>query len=58
MTVLVYKKKIVIIAAGELGSRHLQGLLKLKKKQSIYVLDLSRKSLINNSIRVYAFNGS
>tara|TARA_R110002050_G_scaffold97132_1_gene202066 strand:- start:15042 stop:16016 length:975 start_codon:yes stop_codon:yes gene_type:complete len=38
-------KKIVIIGAGELGSRHLQGLLKLKNKESIYVLDLSSKSL-------------
>lgn len=38
-------KKVVIIGAGELGSRHLQGLLKLIEEQSIFVLDPSVKSL-------------
>jgi len=35
----------LIIGAGQLGSRHLQGLLKLKQKQIIYVLDPSENSL-------------
>jgi predicted dehydrogenase len=38
-------KKVVIIGAGELGSRHLQGLLKSIEKQIIFVLDPSVKSL-------------
>ena len=33
--------KVLLIGAGQLGSRHLQGLLKFKKKQFIYVLDKS-----------------
>ena len=37
--------KNLIIGAGELGSRHLQGLLKFDKKQIIYVLDTSKSSL-------------
>ena len=37
--------KILLIGAGQLGSRHLQGLLKFKKKQFIYVLDRSEDSL-------------
>lgn len=35
----------LIIGAGQLGSRHLQGLLKYKKEQVIYVLDKSENSL-------------
>jgi len=35
----------LIIGAGQLGSRHLQGLLKLEQKQLIYVLDPSEESL-------------
>lgn len=38
-------KNVVIVGAGELGSRHLQGLLKVTKEQAIYVLDPSEKSL-------------
>lgn len=37
--------KILLIGAGQLGSRHLQGLLKFQKKQFIYVLDRSEDSL-------------
>lgn len=37
--------KILLIGAGQLGSRHLQGLLKLKEKQTIFVLDPSAQSL-------------
>jgi predicted dehydrogenase len=37
--------KSLIIGAGQLGSRHLQGLLKFEKKQLIYVLDPSKNSL-------------
>ena len=37
--------KSLIIGAGQLGSRHLQGLLKFKKKQLIYILDPSEISL-------------
>lgn len=37
--------KILLIGAGQLGSRHLQGLLKFQKKQFIYVLDKSEDSL-------------
>ena len=35
----------LIIGAGQLGSRHLQGLLKSKSEQVIYVLDPSENSL-------------
>ena len=38
-------KTIAIIGAGQLGSRHLQGLLKYKTQQDIYVLDPSQDSL-------------
>lgn len=38
-------KIFLIIGAGQLGSRHLQGLLKLKGSLSIYVLDPSLESL-------------
>lgn len=37
--------KSLIIGAGQLGSRHLQGLLKFEKEQLIYVLDPSENSL-------------
>jgi predicted dehydrogenase len=37
--------KTLLIGAGQLGSRHLQGLLKFQKKQFIYVLDKSEDSL-------------
>lgn len=37
--------KTLLIGAGQLGSRHLQGLLKFQKKQFIYVLDRSEDSL-------------
>lgn len=36
---------LLIIGAGQLGSRHLQGLLKLKEHSKIYVLDPSFTSL-------------
>jgi len=36
----------LIIGAGQLGSRHLQGLLKINSQQKIYVLDPSEDSLI------------
>jgi saccharopine dehydrogenase-like NADP-dependent oxidoreductase len=32
-------KKVVIIGAGEVGSRNLQGLIKIKKEQDIEVID-------------------
>lgn len=38
-------KTSLIIGAGQLGSRHIQGLLKLTQKQVIYVLDPSNDSL-------------
>jgi len=36
---------ILLVGAGQLGSRHLQSLLKLKKNAKIYVLDSSSDSL-------------
>ena len=44
-------KVSVIIGAGQLGSRHLQGLLKSKIKQTIIVYDLSKSSLFNANER-------
>lgn len=41
----ISEKRNLIIGAGQLGSRHLQGLLKSAQKQAIYVLDPSKKSL-------------
>jgi hypothetical protein len=38
-------KKCLIIGAGQLGSRHLQGLLKQTSSQSIFVVDPSESSL-------------
>lgn len=38
-------KKILLIGAGQLGSRHLQGLLRLENKHDIYVLDTSKESI-------------
>lgn len=38
-------KNIVIIGAGQLGSRHLQGVVKYPEKLKIFVLDLSEDSL-------------
>lgn len=38
-------KTNLIIGAGQLGSRHLQGLLKIKEAQVIFVLDPSEESL-------------
>jgi hypothetical protein len=38
-------KKIVIVGAGQLGSRHLQGLAKCKHKLRVYVLDTDYKAL-------------
>ena len=43
--------QILLIGAGQLGSRHLQGLLKMKNKQLILVLDQSESSLINAKSR-------
>jgi len=38
-------KTNLLIDAGQLGSRHLQGLLKYKESQIVYVIDLSPASL-------------
>lgn len=38
-------KKCLIIGAGQLGSRHLQGLLKQATTQSIFIVDPSKNSL-------------
>lgn len=39
------KNIVLLIGAGQLGSRHLQGLLKLEEKLNIFVLDPCEKSL-------------
>lgn len=39
------KNNILLIGAGQLGSRHLQGLLRYNKPQKIFVLDPSEESL-------------
>lgn len=44
-------KITLIIGAGQLGSRHLQGVLKCKVKQTVYVLDSSELSLANCKLR-------
>lgn len=44
-------KKSLIIGAGQLGSRHLQGLLKQKISQSIFVVDPSENSLELSKLR-------
>lgn len=38
-------KKCLIIGAGQLGSRHLQGLIKFPEKMNIYLVDPSNKAL-------------
>ncbi len=49
-------KKNLIIGAGQLGSRHLQGLLKWKAKQEIYVVDPFESSLKMASERAQEIN--
>ena len=49
-------KKAVIIGAGQLGSRHLQGLLRCKTKQEIVVYDLSINSLNISKNRALEIN--
>ena len=44
-------KTILLIGAGQLGSRHLQGLLKLENKHNIYILDPSKESIILAKLR-------
>ena len=48
----------LIIGAGQLGSRHLQGLLKLTNEQVIYVLDPSKDSLEIAEKRTYEIEHS
>ena len=62
-------KNIVIIGAGELGSRHLQGVLKSRGRFNVFVVDPSDSALqtanaraeevltntsLNKSIKLYA----
>jgi predicted dehydrogenase len=49
-------KKAVIIGAGQLGSRHLQGLLSCKIKQEIIIFDLSINSLDISKKRALEIN--
>jgi len=57
-------KNIIIIGAGQLGSRHLQGLKKMTTPASVYVVDPNNKSLevaetraneIDSDIKVYFY---
>jgi Trk K+ transport system NAD-binding subunit len=50
--------KSLIIGAGQLGSRHLQGLLKSVHKQVIYILDPSKDSLETAETRANEINHS
>lgn len=43
---------IVIIGAGQLGSRHLQGLIKLKTPLVLHILDPSEQAIINAKNRM------
>ena len=54
----ISEKKILVIGAGQLGSRHLQGLLKSVHKQVIYVLDPSKNSLEIAETRANEINHS
>ena len=45
-------KKILISGAGQIGSRHLQGLMKLNFPSKIYVVDPSIKSLALSESRL------
>lgn len=44
-------KKLLIVGAGQLGSRHLQGLVKLPGGNKIYIIDPSEDALGNAHIR-------
>lgn len=46
---------VIIIGAGELGSRHLQGLIKSKNKFDIHIVDVSEKSLNKAKKRAHEF---
>ena len=48
---------IAIVGTGQLGSRHLQGLLKSSKQFQIYVIDPNEKAL-SNAERLYQETGS
>ena len=44
--------KILLIGAGQLGSRHLQGLAKIKIDANIFIVDPSSDSMNNAKIRL------
>ena len=46
------ENKILLVGCGNIGSRHLQGLLKSKIKSKIYVIEKSKKALLNAKKRV------
>ena len=51
------KKNIFIIGSGNIGSKHVQSLTKLKKKVNIYVVDPNNKNL-NRTKNIYYKNSS
>ena len=42
------EKKILIYGCGNVGARHLQGVVKVNKKITVYVYDISNKSIIKS----------
>jgi predicted dehydrogenase len=52
-----YKTQILLIGAGQLGSRHLQALAKLRDETDIYVIDPSNVNLQTASQRFQAVEG-
>ena len=46
------KSKILLVGAGNLGSRYLQGLLKLKNPCQIYIIDYSQEALNLSKSRI------
>lgn len=46
------KSKILLIGAGNIGSRYLQGLLKLKNRSYIYIIDYSQEALNLSKSRI------
>ena len=49
-------KNIAIIGAGQLGSRHLQALAKVKENITLYIVDPSEQSLKTSQDRFYEVN--
>ena len=45
--------KILLVGAGNVGSRYLQGLAKCKNNLDIFVIDVNNKSILKSKQRIH-----